>query len=141
MEVKYSEAWLWSGELPVLSDLTWHAFEELKDISELQDQTYTEFQERVSKMLAEETRVEIYARDSVTNKLVGGIIGAVIDDVHYGPCFSARIQYVHPDARVAGVYKGLFKRFIAAAKSLDLKLYHTTHRLNEGVYIHKYRRI
>lgn len=141
MVVRYSEDWRWSGTPATLEGLTAAAYEELRDIPELQAQTFAEFDHRARGMLSEETRIEIFAWDDVTGELLGGIIGAVIDDIHYGPCFSARIQYVHPDARKLGVYRELFKRFLAAGKTLGLPLYHTTHRQKPGEYIHKYRRI
>jgi len=139
MEVRYSEDWRWSGEPATLGNLTYLAYEELKDIKEVQE--HPEFYSRTRKMLAEETRFEIGAWCKNSGELLGGIVGAVIDDVHYGPCFSARIQYVHPKARTLGVYRELFKRFLAAGRSLGLELYHTTHRVKHGEYIHKYRRI
>lgn len=89
--------------------------------------------------IAETPRTEIQVR-SPEGFLVGVIVAVLEDDQHVGPCLSAMWNYVLKEHR-GPIGSLMFREFVQLARTLCVPTIAYSHRISEGVYQIKYRRI
>lgn len=89
--------------------------------------------------ISEQHRFEIQAH-CPKGFLVGAIVAVVEDDQHVGPCLSAMWNYVVEEHR-GPIGSLMFREFVWLARTLGTPTVAYSHRISEGVYQIKYRRI
>ncbi len=106
---------------------------------ELQCQDKAEWTSRTLHVLSSFDRYEVAA--VVDGAVIGGVVVAVDEDIHVGPCVSVFAQYVLPEYRNRGASLACMRESVRLAKELGASVLAYTHRIGPWRYETIYRRI